>query len=394
MTLDEILEIGFRGGASDIHLKVGLPPMFRIDGKLVALRAAERLTPELLKRFVDSLLDERQRGILTQKREVDLAHGISGIGRFRVNVFFQRGSLGMAIRVIPQHVPTFAELRLPPVLRKIAELQRGLVLVTGTTSSGKSSTLAAIISHINQNRAAHILTLEDPIEFLIRDSRAMINQREIGMDALSFAESLRSAMRQDPDVILIGELRDLETVGTAIAAAETGHLVLSTLHTLDAAETIARLVSFFPPYQHTAIRAQLSSVLRAVVSQRLVPCANGSGRVPAVEVMINTSRMAELIADETLSREMRDLIAQGYKSYGMQTFDQSLMQLVKHELITYDEACRQATNPADFALRFKGISSTSDGNWDDFEEEAPSAAVEEPAENGGLEIERFDNPHK
>ena len=380
MDFNEILTIGFKGGASDIHLKAGLPPMFRISGSLVALKNAERLSPEAVSAFVEALLTPRHREILGERLEVDLAYGITGVGRFRVNVYHQRGSLGMAIRVIAMHVPSFEELRLPAVLSQVAEFRRGLILVTGTTSSGKSSTLAAMINHINNTRTCHIVTVEDPIEFLIRDKRSMITQREVGTDTLSFSGALKSALRQDPDVILIGEMRDLETIETALAAAETGHLVLSTLHTLDAPETINRIVMQFPPHQHRALRHQLGGILKAVVSQRLVPTADGQGRVPAVEVMITTKRIRELVEDETRIKEIPDAIAQGYTSYGMQTFDQSLMQLVKKGLITYEQALSQATNPDDFALRYKGISSTSDGRWEPFEPGSPG---------GEPEIERF-----
>jgi twitching motility protein PilT len=381
MNFTEILTVGFKGGASDIHLKAGLPPMFRINGSLVALKDADRMTPEIIRAMSDEIMTERHKAALEDSLEVDLAHGIAGVGRFRINIYHQRGTLGMAIRVIPMTVPTFDELRLPPVRKKIAEFRRGLVLVTGTTSSGKSSTLAAIINHINETRTSHIITIEDPIEFLIRDRRSMINQRELGVDTLTFGRALKSAMRQDPDTILIGEMRDLETMETALAAAETGHMVMSTLHTLDAPETVNRIVSTFPPYQQASVRLQLAGILKAVISQRLVPCADGRGRVPAVEIMINTDRIKELIVDESRIKEMHDSIAAGFQSYGMQTFDQSLMALAKSKLITIEEAMRQASNPDDFALRLKGIQSSSDGKWDDFE------GAKDPEDD--FEVERF-----
>jgi twitching motility protein PilT len=266
------------------------------------------------------------------------------------------------------------------------------VLVTGTTGSGKSTTLAAMIEHINANRTCHIMTIEDPIEFLIRDRRSIVNQREIGVDTLSFASALRAALRQDPDVVLVGEMRDFETIETAITAAETGHLVMSTLHTLDARETINRIISVFPPYQQKQIRLQLSSILRAVISQRLVPRADGRGRVPALEVLISTARVRECIADKDRTKELNDAIAKGFTTYGMQTFDQSLMQLVKQKLVTYEEALLHVSNADDFALRFRGIASTSDGSWDDFESEKD--AEEKPAAEAGEEadpdfIQRF-----
>lgn len=385
MDLTEILTVGFKGGASDIHLKVGLPPMFRINGSLVALKNADRLTPEYLTEMVDKLLSDRHKKKLSDNLEVDLAHGITGVGRFRINIYHQRSTLGLAIRVIPMQVPTLDELQLPAIVKKISGFHRGLVLVTGTTGSGKSSTLAGMIDQINNTRTCHIMTIEDPIEFLIRDRRSMINQREMGMDTFSFSSALNSAMRQDPDVILIGEMRDLETIETAIAAAETGHLVMSTLHTLDAPETINRIVSIFPPHQQPSLRLQLSAILKAVISQRLVSRADGKGRVPAVEVMLATSRIRELIQDETRTKEITETIAIGYKSYGMQTFDQSLMNLLQNNLITLDEALKQATNPADFELRLKGIQSTSDGKWEDFE----STQVEDDTADEEFEVENF-----
>ncbi len=367
MELNEILQVALRGGASDIHLKAGLPPMFRVDGSLVPLKDGKRLPPEEVARMAFGIMNEYQRDKFKNSNEVDLAYGVPGLGRFRVNVFQQRGTLGAVLRVIPFKVMTIRDLLLPPVLETIALEERGLVLVTGTTGSGKSTTLAAMIDHINANETDHIMTIEDPIEFLIRDKRSIVNQREVGVDTVSFSQALKSALRQDPDVILVGEMRDLETIETALTAAETGHLVMSTLHTLDATETINRIVSVFPPYQQKQVRLQLGSVLRAVISQRLVPRADGKGRVAAVEVLKATARVRELIADKDRTKEIPDAIAQGHQTYGTQTFDQSLMNLVRQNIITYDEAHRQATNPDDFALRFSGISATSDSRWDDFE---------------------------
>ncbi len=289
-----------------------------------------------------------------------------------MNVFQQRGTMGIVLRLVPIGVKTFEDLHLPKVLEKIALEERGLVLCTGTTGSGKSTTLAAVVQFINSYRSCHIMTIEDPIEFLLRDNKSIINQRELGVDTASFADALKSALRQDPDVILVGEMRDLETIETAITAAETGHLVLSTLHTLDAGETINRIVASFPPFQQKQIRLQLASVLKAVISQRLVPRADGSGRVPAVAVLLNTARVREYIEDKDKTRKIREAIQQGYVSYGMQTFDQSLMALLKENLITLDEALRQASNPDDFSLRVRGVSSTSDLTWDDFDKDGPS----------------------
>src|SRR4051812_18427885 len=367
MELNEILQVALRGGASDIHLKAGLPPMFRVDGTLVPLKDGKRLPPEEVARMAFGIMNEFQKEKFKASNEVDLAYGVPGLGRFRVNVFQQRGTIGAVLRVIPFKVMTITELMLPKVLEEIATQERGLILVTGTTGSGKSTTLAAMIDHINSTETNHIMTVEDPIEFLIRDKRSIINQREVGVDTVSFGQALKSALRQDPDVILVGEMRDLETIETALTAAETGHLVLSTLHTLDATETINRIISVFPPYQQKQVRLQLASVIKAVVSQRLVPRADGKGRVAAVEVLKATARVREMIEDKDRTKEIHDAITQGHQTYGMQSFDQSLMGLVKNNLVTYDEAHRQATNPDDFALRFSGISATSDSKWDDFD---------------------------
>jgi twitching motility protein PilT len=378
MELNEILQVALKAGASDIHLKAGLPPMFRVDGSLVPLKDARRLPPEEIGRMALGIMNDFQREKYKQTNEVDLAYGVPGLGRFRVNVFQQRGTLGVVLRVIPFKILSIEQLMLPKVLEKVAGEQRGLVVVTGTTGSGKSTTLAAMIDHINANETCHIMTIEDPIEFLIRDKRSIVNQREVGVDTMSFGQALKSALRQDPDVILVGEMRDLETIETALTAAETGHLVMSTLHTLDATETINRIISAFPPYQQKQVRLQLGTVLRAVISQRLVPKADGKGRVPAIEVLLATSRVRELIEDKDRTKEIPDAISQGHVSYGMQTFDQSLMTLLKQGLITYEEALRQATNADDFALRVSGVSGTSDSKWDSFEkppEPAPAAAA-------------------
>jgi twitching motility protein PilT len=382
MELNEILQVALKAGASDIHLKAGLPPMFRVDGALVPLKDARRLPPEEIGRMALGIMNDFQREKYKQTNEVDLAYGVPGLGRFRVNVFQQRGTIGVVLRVIPFKIMSIEQLMLPKVLEKICGEQRGLVLVTGTTGSGKSTTLAAMIDHINANETCHIMTIEDPIEFLIRDKRSIVNQREVGVDTMSFGQALKSALRQDPDVILVGEMRDLETIETALTAAETGHLVMSTLHTLDATETVNRIISAFPPYQQKQVRLQLGSVLKAVISQRLVPKADGKGRVPAIEVLLATTRVKELIEDKDRTKEISDAISQGHVSYGMQTFDQSLMSLLKQQLVTYEEALRQATNPDDFALRVSGISGTSDSKWDSFEKPAeppPPAAARAPA---------------
>ena len=320
-----------------------------------------------LSRMAFGIMNDYQKEKFKAQNELDLAYGVPGLGRFRVNVFQQRGTIGVVLRVIPFKISTIQQLQLPKVLEKIASEQRGLILVTGTTGSGKSTSLAAMIDHINTNETCHIMTIEDPIEFLIRDKRSIVNQREVGVDTLSFGQALKSALRQDPDVILVGEMRDLETIETALTAAETGHLVLSTLHTLDATETISRIISVFPPHQQKQVRLQLGSVLRSVVSQRLVPRADGKGRVAAVEVLVVNGRVREMIEDKDRTKEINTAISQSHVTYGMQTFDQSLMMLFRQALITYEEALRQSSNPDDFALRVSGISGTSDSSWDGFE---------------------------
>ncbi|MEW6137221.1 MAG: type IV pilus twitching motility protein PilT [Thermodesulfobacteriota bacterium] len=364
MDLDEILRKAIELGASDVHLKVPLPPVTRIGGVLMPMRGEDRLTPDEMRRVAFSIMNERQREIFVKTKELDMAYGVSKLGRFRVNVFSQRDTIAMVFRAIPTDPPMIKDLNLPPVIEKIAMENRGMVLVTGTTGSGKSTTLASMINHINSFRNCHLLTIEDPIEFLHRDRKSVINQREVGQDTLSFSSALRAALREDPDVILVGEMRDLETIEIAMLAAETGHLVFSTLHTLDATETISRIISVFPIEHQNSVRLQLSGILKGIISQRLLPRMDGKGRVPAVEVLVSTSRIRECIADERRQREIRDAIAEGAVSYGMQTFDQSLMQLFKKKLVSYETALAAATNPDDFALFVRGISGTSEGRWE------------------------------
>ena len=397
MALNDILKVAIKGGASDIHLKSGLPPMFRVDGALVPLKNGERMLPDEIQKIAFDIMNPVQKQRFDENREADLAYGIAGLGRFRVNVFQQRGTVGIVFRVIPFGVKTIEQLHLPKVVAQISEEHRGLILVTGTTGSGKSTTLAAMLEQINSDRTCHIMTIEDPIEFLIRDRRSIVNQREIGVDTHSFANALRAALRQDPDVILVGEMRDFETIETALTAAETGHLVMSTLHTLDATETINRIISVFPPHQQKQVRLQLAAILKAVISQRLVPRADGKGRVPALEVLISTAFTRELIGDKDRTKEIPDAIAKGFTTYGMQTFDQSLMQLVKEGLVTYEEALKNVSNPDDFALRYRGIASTSDGNWSDFDGEGEGKPEDPDAPDAGdamgaeddFNIERF-----
>jgi len=389
MKLNDILRPAVSGEASDIHLKAGLPPLFRVDGALVPLKSSQRLSGEHLERMLESIMTPAQKVHFEKFHEVDLAYSIAGVGRFRVNAFRQRGTIGIVFRVIPFGVRSLQQLELPKVLERIAMEPRGLILVTGTTGSGKSTTLAAMIDHINTHKTCHIMTIEDPIEFLIRDKRSVVNQREIGVDTTGFARALRAALRQDPDAILVGEMRDFETIETAMTAAETGHLVMSTLHTIDAAETITRIVSVFPPHNQVQIRLQLASILTGIISQRLVPRADGKGRVPAVEIMVSTARIRECIADKDRNKELPDAIAKGFTTYGMQTFDQSLMSLLKRGLVKYDDCLRYVTNPDDFALRFKGISATSDSTWEDFEKQPGEGDVDITGSDPNLKIERF-----
>jgi twitching motility protein PilT len=306
-----------------------------------------------------SMMSNRQKQHFKEVYEVDIGYGVSGLGRFRVNIFQQRNSIGIVARVISDDIRNFDQLGLPPVLNTIADENRGLILVTGTTGSGKSTTLAAVVDHINEKRNSHIVTIEDPIEFLHKDKESFITQREVDVDTRSFAEALRGSLRQDPDVILVGEMRDLETIETALVAAETGHLVLSTLHTLDAQETLTRIISAFPPYQQKSVRIQLAGLLKAVVSQRLMKSIKTGSRVPAVEVLISTPLIRDYILHEDKTASIRDVIAAGTSQYGMQTFDQSLFYLYQSGLISLEEALRGATNPDEFRLRLAGIQNTS-----------------------------------
>ena len=368
MELPDLLKIAVERKASDLHIKVGSPPVLRIDDKLVPLMEMPRLGQDAVVTMAASLMNAKQREKFKERSEIDLAYSMPGLGRFRANVFQQRGTVGLVLRVIPIKILAISELNLPPVLEKIAMEPRGLILVTGTTGSGKSSTLASMIDYINSSRSGHILTIEDPIEFLHRDKKCLINQREVGVDTPSFSEALRSALRQDPDIILVGEMRDYETISTAILAAETGHLVMSTLHTLDATETINRVISVFPPYQQKQIRLQLAAVLKGIIAQRLIPRADGKGRVPAVEVCIATATVRECVVDADKTRKLNDVIAAGVSQYGMQTFDQSLMSLYTRGLISYEEALHWCSNADDFALRVRGVESTADATWQGMQE--------------------------
>src|SRR5437899_5672416 len=358
MKIDDLLVTATAHFASDLHLKVSSFPVMRIGGELYPVADAPRLLPEDTLDMAFSMMSNRQKQKLKDNSEVDIAYSVKGLGRFRANIFQQRGSVRIVLRVIPDQSKNSRELGLPHVIDRIADARRGLILVTGATGSGKSTTLAAMIDRINSMRSGHIVTIEDPIEFLHRDKKAFVSQREVEVDTRSFAEALRGALRQDPDVILVGEMRDLETIETALTAAETGHLVLSTLHTLDATETVTRIVSSFPSHQQKSVRIQLAGILKAVISMRLVRAAKGSGRVPAIEVMVSTGLIRDYIINEEKTYLIREAIANGASQYGMQAFDQSLFKLLKAKRISLEEAVHNASNPDEFKMRVAGILSS------------------------------------
>jgi twitching motility protein PilT len=367
LNIDTLLRSACEKKASDLHLKVGNYPYLRVDGDLTALTQYTRISSEDMLNMAFSMMTNRQKQKFKENAELDMAYGVAGLGRFRVNVFQQRGNVGMVLRVIPTKIRTLEELILPRVIDRICQESRGMVLVTGTTGSGKSTTLAAMVDRINSTRTDHIITIEDPIEFLHRDKKGFVNQREVEVDTPSFGSALRAALRQDPDVILVGEMRDLETIQTALLAAETGHMVFSTLHTMDATETIQRIIAVFPPPEQKQIRLQLASTLKAIVSQRLVRKADGIGRAPAVEVLIATEYIKDCIINPDKTRMIHDAIASGVSQYGMQTFDQSLYDLYTQSLITLEEALGNSTNPDEFKLRIAGISNTADAARDEME---------------------------
>jgi twitching motility protein PilT len=374
MTFDQLIQTAGGRGASDIHLRAGHVPLVRIDGSLERWTSVAAVSAADLDAFAQRLLSPLHQERLRTKLEVDVAWQAPGVGRVRASVFRQRGTVAISMRLIPESVPSLEALGLPPSVVALSEESRGLVLVTGATGSGKSTTLAALVDLINRTRALHILTIEDPIEFVHEDRRAVVTQREVGFDTPAYAPGLRSALRQDPDVILIGEMRDMETVETALVAAETGHLVLSTLHTLDAPETVNRIVSVFPPHQQGQIRHQLSRVLRASISQRLMPRADGRGRVLAAEVLIATAFIRDCIQDAEKTSLIADAIVQGAAQYGMQSFDQAILKLCQSNMVTVEEAVHWVTNVEEFRMRLRGITPGS------------AAAV---AMGGRHEVERF-----
>jgi twitching motility protein PilT len=388
MHVNDLLKIAVDRGASDLHLKVGSYAMMRIRGLLVPATDEKRLDQDDLVAMSAAVMSTEQRRKFKEALEIDFAYSVSGLSRFRCNVFQQRGTVGMAFRVIPMSVRTIEELGLPPVLSRISSEERGLVLVTGTTGSGKSTTLAAMIHNINHSRCCHVMTIEDPIEFLHRDDHSIVNQREVSVDTRSFAQALRSALRQDPDVILVGEMRDFETIETGLLAAETGHLVFSTVHALDATETISRLISVFPPHQQKQIRLQLASVLKAVVSQRLIPSIDGKSRAPALEVMVTTPFIRDCIVDKDRTHLIQGAIAAGSSQHGMQSFDQSIYSIFRAGLISYEEALRWASNVDEFKLSVQGISTSAELT----REMTATTTITSPTTTGqtkGPEITRF-----
>ena len=362
MNIRSVLEKMIAARASDLHLKAGTAPVVRVDGVLYTLDDAAPSAQDL-RDVSDQLLNEEQRQFFATHNEIDFAFGVSGLARFRANIFMQRGTVALALRHVPVEVPSIDDLHLPPVVRELAFSPRGLVLVTGRTGSGKSTTLAAMIDAINRVTTRNVITVEDPIEFLHRDRMSFIHQREVGLDTQSFLDGLRYVLRQDPDIILVGEIRNLETMNTALTASDTGHLVMSTLHTTDVVQTLQRIISFYPPHQHEEVRLSIASNLRAVISQRLIPRRDGTGRVPAVEVMMSTPTIREYILNPEKTPLLHSVVAEGVTQYGMQTFDQSVLGLLRDGVITEEEALKNCNNPNELSLKLKGISATSDRTW-------------------------------
>ena len=360
LDLKNLLQIALDKNASDIHLKAGSIPHLRVQGTLAELEGFSRINKEDTLDLAQHLLNARQREALAQKAEIDLSFAIGGLGRFRLAVFHQRGSISLVMRVIPEAVQDIKQLNLPPVLKDIAMEQRGMILVTGATGSGKSTTLASMIAHINNLRQAHIITIEDPIEYFFKDKNSFISQREVNADTEGFTAALRSALRQDPDVIMVGEMRDYETVQTALQAAETGHLVLSTLHTTDTIETVNRIISIFPDHQQQDIRFRLAFSLRSIISMRLIRSSVFEGRVPAVEILRNTDYVRSILEAPEKTKEIKQALETGYTQYGMQSFDRSTFDHYKAGLISKEDALRNASSPEDLLLRIKGIVSSAE----------------------------------
>ncbi|MFH2053618.1 MAG: type IV pilus twitching motility protein PilT [bacterium] len=375
MDIKRILTEMIERGASDLHLKVATPPVLRINGSLVQADYPAPTIQDMLA-VTQQILTPGQRESFERTREIDFAFGVPGVARFRANFYVQRGSVAMVFRHVPVEIRSPEELGLPTVVKDLAVRPRGMILVTGTVGSGKSTTLASMVDIINRDCARHVITIEDPIEFLHKDRRSIISQREVGCDTESYSDALRYVLRQDPDVVLIGEIRDAESMKIALTAADTGHLVLSTMHTTDATQTISRIISFFPPHQQQEIRYLLASTLQAVISQRLVADVDGLQRYPACEILITTSTIREYIRDPEKTVLIRQAIQEGFVQYQMQTFDQSLMQLYREGLVSLDIATRASSNPHEFLLRIKGIQGSSDTTWDRFEKETEEESPE------------------
>ena len=365
----QVLQNLVQAGGSDLHLKIGRPPTMRLNGELQAMELPS-LKPEDLRSIGEQIIPPKQRKEFDETKDADFAIGVPGIGRFRVNVYQQRGSLAYAFRAIAFQAMTMEELNLPPILKEIALTPRGLILVTGITGSGKSTALASMLHYVNENKQANIISIEDPIEFLHRDIKSHINQREVGTDTQDFTQALRRVLRQDPDIIMIGEIRDQETLEIALKAADTGHMVFSTLHTMDATQTINRVLSFYPPSEQADIRFQLSTALQAVVSLRLVPRNDRPGRIPACEILVNTAAVADNIRDASKALNIPDLIREGTVQYGMQSFDQSLMNWYNQGVISYDAALFASSNPSEFALKVQGVAGNADGDWSSIKQSA------------------------
>lgn len=357
MDLRKVINNMIETDASDLHLKVGIPPTLRINGELSPLKM-DSLNKEELRRAASSLMTKEQQNRFVEEKEADFGIGIPGLARFRVNIYIQRGTIAIAIRPIPKDIKTTEELNLPSILEDLAFTVRGLILITGTTGSGKSTALASMIEHINKNKRKHIITIEDPIEFLFTDRQSTISQREIGTDTKSFSSSLRYVLRQDPDIIMIGEIRDIETMEVALKAADTGHLIFSTLHTLNASETVNRIISFFPPYQHLHIRILLASVLKGIISLRLLPRKDGTGRIPATEILVSTPTIREYLLDEIKTMLIPEAVSDG-QQYNMHSFDQNIMSLYKDGIIDLQTALDNSTNPDEFKMRLRGIEQSS-----------------------------------
>jgi len=382
MNIKSLLEQMIEAGASDLHIKPGIPPVIRVNGRLQRTNFPAP-TPKEMEEVARKVLTPLQREKFESTREVDFAFGVTGLARFRANFYVQRSSIAMVFRHVPVTIQTVEELGLPAVITDLAQRPRGLILVTGTVGSGKSTSMAAMIQAINQSLNASIITVEDPIEFLHRDDKAIINQREVGSDTESFNHALRHILRQDPNVIMIGEIRDVETMEIALKAADTGHLVLSTLHTIDAAQTINRIISFFPPHHHQEVRYLLASTLQGVISQRLIRKSDGTGRAAAVEVLVTTGTVRDCIINPEKTPLLNQTMREGVTTHGMQTFDQALMHLYQDGTITLDDALRASTKPHELTLRLKGIQATSDNSWTGFEGD------EEAKEDSGLTADKI-----